>query len=190
MSTAVSRPVSGGSKVPSRRWMSVMARPMFSAGTSSRKLYQGSSSWLLPYHQPLAHRTVGGLAEISAFGVFQVGFAGNKGDLHIGEGAPVSTPRCCFSSKWVSTSRCQFLSSTSSRQSAAYCIPLPGGEASVSDAPQHNGAEAHSCPTPSMGSVMGSLYNIPPGPKDTSSPKRWASRVRSTSSWISPISCK
>ena len=41
-----------------------------------------------------------------------------------------------------------------------------------------------------MGSVMVSLYNIPPGPKDTSSPKRWASRVRSTSSWISPISCK
>ena len=47
-------------------------------------------------------------------------------------GAPVSTPRCCFSSRWVSTRRCQFLSSTSSRQSAANCIPLPRGRGSLS----------------------------------------------------------
>ena len=36
-------------------------------------------------HQALAHRPVGGLAEIAAFGVLQMGPAGGEGDAHIGD---------------------------------------------------------------------------------------------------------
>ena len=37
-------------------------------------------------HQSLSHRPVGGLSEISAFRVLQMGASGNKGDLHIRDG--------------------------------------------------------------------------------------------------------
>ena len=45
-------------------------------------------------HQPLPHRPVGGLPEVAALGVFQVGFANQQGNLHVrngraGEDAPV-----------------------------------------------------------------------------------------------------
>ena len=49
---AVSAPLSGGSKLPSMRWISLMARPIFSTGTSSRKAYHGSNSWLFASISP------------------------------------------------------------------------------------------------------------------------------------------
>ena len=125
--------VSGGSKLPSIRWMSFMARPRFSAGTSSRNVYQRLQQLcfadLIGHHQALPHRAVGRLPEIAALGVLQVGPARDEGNLHIRQRGPGQhAPGAVFSSRWVSTSRCQFLSSTSSRQSVANCIPLPGGQ--------------------------------------------------------------
>ena len=43
---------SGPSKVPDIRWMSAMARPTYSAGSSSRKAYQGSSKMLWARRRP------------------------------------------------------------------------------------------------------------------------------------------
>ncbi len=54
-------------------------------GHSSRKAYHGSSSWLFGQHQALPHGAVGGLPEVAALGVFEVGAARNEGDLHIGQ---------------------------------------------------------------------------------------------------------
>ena len=46
MSTASSPTVSGGAVSPFIRWRSLMARPTWAVGTSSRKSYQGSSRML------------------------------------------------------------------------------------------------------------------------------------------------
>ena len=43
--------------------------------------------------QPLAHRPVGGLAEVPALGVLFVGPPGGQGDLHIGEGGAGEGPQ-------------------------------------------------------------------------------------------------
>lgn len=79
----------GGSKLPPICWMSFIARPTFSAGSSSRKAYHGSSScalWICAaIIRPLPHRAVGRLPEIAALGMLQVGAARDEGDLYIGQ---------------------------------------------------------------------------------------------------------
>ncbi len=50
--TASSPTVSGGAVSPFIRWMSLMARPAWEAGSSRRKSYQGSSSTLDPRINP------------------------------------------------------------------------------------------------------------------------------------------
>ena len=47
-------------------------------------------------------------------------------------GAPIRTPRCTFSSRCVSTNRCQFLLKISSLQSVSNTSPLPGSPGSRS----------------------------------------------------------
>ena len=73
-----------------------MARPRDSAGISSRNRYQGSREDAFGAHQPLAHRPVGGLAEIPALGVLFVAPSGDQGDFHIGDGGASEHPQVGF----------------------------------------------------------------------------------------------
>ena len=57
------------------------------------KVVKGLQQNALGLHQALAHRPIGGLAEVAPLGVLLVGSAGQQGDLHVGEGGAGEHPR-------------------------------------------------------------------------------------------------
>ena len=71
------------------RWISLIARPTASAGSSSRSAYHGSSSCTFParaaVRRPWRTARVGGLAEVAALGVLEVRVPGCQRDFDIGQ---------------------------------------------------------------------------------------------------------
>ena len=57
------------------------------------KAVPGLQQQALRLHQPLAHRTVGGLAEVPALGVLVMGLSGGQTDLHIRDGRAGEHPQ-------------------------------------------------------------------------------------------------
>ena len=110
---------------------SVIARPIFSAGTFNVKLKYGSRRTDSACIRPcLTARYVACLKSPPsvclgcALPLTRVIVRSVRGD-------PVRTPTGAFSYRCVIMRRCQFLSSTSSEQSALYNIPLPFSPGSI-----------------------------------------------------------
>ena len=82
------------------------------------------------HHKALPHGAVGGLPEVAALGVLEMGAARDEGDLHIRQRRADEDAEVLLFFQMGQHERCQFLSSSSSRQSAANCIPLPRGSGS------------------------------------------------------------
>ena len=101
---------------------------MFSAGTSSRKEYHGSRAGsfdLVCHHEALPHGAVGGLPEVAALGVFEMGAARDEGDLHIRQRRADEDAEVLLFFQMGQHEALPVLSSSSSRQLTANCIPLP-----------------------------------------------------------------
>ena len=77
----------GEAKVPPMVCRSLMARPSWSAGEGEGKLVPGLQQDALGPHEALAHRPVGGLAEVAPSVCLGVGPAGHEGDLQVRKGA-------------------------------------------------------------------------------------------------------
>ncbi len=93
-------------------------------------------------------------------------------------GAPVSTPRCSFSSRWVRISRCQLRSSTSSAAGGGEAGDrCPAPPAPAAGGPRHSAAGAQSGPRPPPARRWSPGRRCCPAPKSTSSPKRSANQL-------------
>ena len=160
-----------------------MARPTWADGTSRRTSIPGLQQDALGLHQPLAHRPVGGLAEVAPLGVLGMGPARHQGDLHIRErGAgqdPQVDPLSQMGQHQALPAALEHI--LAARGGKAACRS-PGARVPAADGPRHSGAGAQNAPPPPPGRQWSLCRGCSPCSKATESPNRSAMTARRISS--------